>query len=526
MSALIYLWKTTMKNRIIKALHKPVTYIYLIVGIAYVALMVGSLGTMVLGMGWDQPMYLVYALSLLVFLSIPTSLIQYAKRKGLLFRPSEVHFLFQAPISPKLILLYEQFKSGMLSLLLSVVGVIVGVALFHVPVWKMLVYFVLAYLVETLLESSLVVLLYGNERFSENTMKLLCRLVWLIVFALAAFAVYLFFTEKSGWGVLPVLLDHPVLQGIPIIGWNIAFIRLLLIGPTVLNVTCTVLYLVTTAVLFVLAVRMKCQGAYYEDAMKFADDYQELVKKKSRGEVSGLTIGKKKKYGKATVTYKGGGAKAIFYRQLLEYKKNKTFIFGMFTLMCLIGGIGIAVFAYLNDLAHNPGKYFILPGVMAYIIFIFTAYATKWTKELENPYTYLIPDSPMKKMWYATLIEHIRSLIDGSLLTIPAAVILKLTPLQTILTILIYVCLQATKLYFNVLSEALLGNVLGNFGKQIMRLLGEAIVITFGVIAGVLGTILINMETGFLLMILVTVILTGLAAWGGSIAFGKMEALQ
>ena len=91
---------------------------------------------------------------------------------------------------------------------------------------------------------------------------------------------------------------------------------------------------------------------------------------------------------------------------------------------------------------------------------------------------------------------------------------------------LIYVCLQATKLYFNVLSEALLGNILGNFGKQMMRLLGEGIVIMIAVLACVAGTLLVNVEFGFFALILSSVILTGLVAWGGSIAFSKMESLQ
>ena len=224
--------------------------------------------------------------------------------------------------------------------------------------------------------------------------------------------------------------------------------------------------------------------------------------------------------------YKGSGAKAIFYRQLLEYKKNKTFIFGIFTLISLALGVGIAIFAYLNHLSASPYRFFIVPGVMAYMVFIFTSYATKWSKELENPYTYLIPDSTIRKVWYATLIEHVRSLVDGCLITIPAAVVLRLTPVQAVLTVLIYVCLQATKLYFNVLSEALLGNILGNFGKQMMRLLGEGIVIMIAVLACVAGTLLVNVEFGFFALILSSVILTGLVAWGGSIAFSKMESLQ
>ena len=40
----------------------------------------------------------------------------------------------------------------------------------------------------------------------------------------------------------------PWLQMIPVIGWQIAAYRLILLGPTVLNVICTVLYLGVVAV--------------------------------------------------------------------------------------------------------------------------------------------------------------------------------------------------------------------------------------------------------------------------------------
>ena len=61
-----------------------------------------------------------------------------------------------------------------------------------------------------------------------------------------------------------------------------------------------------------------------QDAAKFADDYAEMKARKNNGEMV-MSIGKKKKFKRASVEYKASGAKAIFYRQLLEYKKEKWF---------------------------------------------------------------------------------------------------------------------------------------------------------------------------------------------------------
>ncbi len=151
---------------------------------------------------------------------------------------------------------------------------------------------------------------------------------------------------------------------------------------------------------------MPCTGQYYEDAMKFADDYQEARKKSKKGEVA--VVGKKKMYRNAQVVYKGNGAKAIFYRQLLEYKKERFFIFGFVTLLYLAGGIFIGYLGIKQDFASKGiMKYYLIPGVMAYLSFIMSSYRSKWEKELENPYVFLIPESPFWKMFYATCIDHI-----------------------------------------------------------------------------------------------------------------------
>ena len=88
---------------------------------------------------------------------------------------------------------------------------------------------------------------------------------------------------------------------------------------------------------------MKCTGRYYEDAMQFADDFQKVMEKRKKGDTStGLKHGKVNRG--ASVTYKGSGAKAIFYRQLLEYKKSRFFLFGGQTLVSLVVAVGFPVY--------------------------------------------------------------------------------------------------------------------------------------------------------------------------------------
>lgn len=524
MESLIYLYVRSFKNRLIKALHKPVTYIYLILGIAYACLIIFGVGTMFEEWNMASPEGFALLLSGMTCFFLPTNIVTYAKRKGLLFRPSDVHFVFTSPVSPKLVLLYAQVKQYLLNLLMVLLLVIAGIALFHIPVWKMLVYFLLSFVVENILETSLMVCLYGNERLSEKTVRLLCRLLYLVLAALVLFGGYLYFFEVKSLSVITVFLEHPVLQCIPIVGWNIAFIRMLILGPTTLNVICTALYCISAAGLLFAARKMQCTGGYYEDAMKFADDYQEARNRQKKGEAAKLW--KKEKYRRAKVTYKGYYSKAIFYRQLLEYKKKRFFIFGGTTLACLIVGVAVGYMAFTETgMDLQMKQFFLVPIASAYVTFIFSGYLTKWAKEMESPYTYLIPDKPIRKLWYATLIEHIRSAADGLLVTLPAALVLGLPLGYILLNVLFYVCLQANKLYFSVLSESLLGNVLGNTGKTILRMVGQMIVITIAVVIAAVVTIAVNFTAGFLAMCLYMLVMAALVALGGSVAFAKMETV-
>lgn len=524
MSAFLYLFKTTIKNRIKKALKRPVTYLYTAFIIAYAIFILATLGSMAGDFGVATPEGLAGVFTGFAFFFIPANMLSYGKRKGLIFQQSDIHFMFPSPVNPKLVLINAHLKNIILGIIVGLGLIIGGVIWFKVPFWMMLLYFLFSQVVENILEGSIMLIFYGSEKLSEKTLKIIRYLMYAVILAFVGFGFY--FLSQNGFKVSTAFdyLNHEYLQVVPLIGWNIAAIHLIFVGPTVINVIGTALYCVSAVLLFVMAYRMKCQGGFYEDAMKFADDYAEARAKSKKGEVA--TIGKKKKFNKASITYKGYYGKAIFYRQLLEYKKNKFFIFGLNTLVSM----GAAVVAYFMsqdaEIATSIYRPFIIPGIMAYMCFIFSGYQTKWGKELSTPYTYLIPDRAIRKLWYATVIEHIRSFIDGAIFAIPAAILLKVTIWQMILSILIYICIQAFKLYSTVMLEALFGKSLGPTAKQIFRMLLMGTFIGFGVMAAILGNILVSLEVGFILMILTVTVITVAFMIVASSSFEKMESVE
>lgn len=521
MDAISYLYQTMLKNRIIRAFKKPITYIYLVFGALYAGMLLFGWDKIIESLKVNTPEGLTLVLTLFMLLIVPANMLTYAKRKGLIFKTSDVHLMFPAPIQPKLILIAAQLRAVFLGAAFSVIVVFIGVFSCGMPLWKMLLWYLFTIILENVFEASLVVLLYGNETLSDRMVRIFCGLIYALFLFFACFAFYLYLQTGVSLAFVEQFLSHPVIQCIPVVGWNIALIRLLLLGPTTLNVICTVFYTGSVLAVFLLAFRMKCTGGYFEDAMKFAEDYEEARQKNKKGETA--RIGKKEKYKKADILYRGTNAGAIFYRQLLEYKKSRFFIFGMQTIICLAAGIFAAVYAYRET---NEYGVFILAGIEAYISLILSGYATKWTKELANPLTYLIPDTAARKLWYSTKMEHIRSFIDACLLTLPGAVLFRISFWQEVLLILLYIFLQANKLYVIVLSEALVGNLLGTVGKQLMRMVFQVTAIGIAILGGALFGFLYGIEAGFLVMILVTGLLTLCISLLASKLFEKMEAVN
>ena len=528
MSALIYVTVRSFQNRLKARLRKPLTYVAILFIVLYVAMMLNSFNVIFSDMSVTGGEGISLILSFFVVWTIPVNLLYYARKRGLAFKHSDVHFIFSAPISPKQILLYAHAKTLPVSLVLNLFITAGGVIWFHVPVTKMILYFLVTFVVENILEASLMLLVFGNEFLKERGNAVLRGLVWACIGAMALLFVSQLFTKPLSFALVGDTLSHPLLQLIPLIGWNIAFIRLLLIGPDTLNLICAALYLITAAATAFTVRRMKCTGQYFEDAMTFADEYEAALKRQKTGRVEST---RKTKYKKASVAYKGNGAKAIYYRQLLEYKKSRFFLLNYNSFIML--GIGLAALAAVffqvfsvEDMEVGEAAVFILPGVSAYLTFIFSSIAPKWSKELSNPYTFLLPDTPLRNLLYSTLLEHIKALVDGALLCIPAGIALKLSPVQILLSILIYACLQANRLYISMVCDGILKPLFGGFGLTMVRMLTQGLIMLLGILGAAAGTAAAGIEAGFLILILIAVACASLLALLSSVLFGKMESLE
>lgn len=523
MGAVGYLYRRTLINRIKMSLHKPVTYFYMGLILFYMAFMPYSLRIMAMNGGIDSPGGMAGVLTLFAFWLIPGNLIAYAKRKGLVYRSCDVHFLFPSPIGPKQVLLYAHLRTIPMQILLNLFVVICGGFIFRVPVWKLVVYFLFSVVVENVLECCVMLLLYGTERLNEKQRSLIIKAAYGLLGILVIIGAYMYFLEGLSFQTVIHFLHSDAVQMVPVIGWYISVLHLLFTGATAVNIAGTILYFCLLAGVVTAAVRMKCTGAFYEDAMKFAEDYEEVLANRRQGGTD-KRLGKKQKFGKASVNWKRTGAGALFSRQLLEYKKSRFFIFDTSTVFALAAGI-IIPWLYVREEGFGAFTPFVIPAVSAYLIFIFTTLNGKWAKELKSPYTYMIPDSAFSKLVNATAIQIIQSLVNGLLITVPGAVVMGLSPVTTVLCVLAYVALSANKLYALAVAEIVVGGTMGTFGKQLFQMLIQMIVIGTAIMGAVLGFTMGGIDLAYLIMDVFMVLFTAIFMIVASLNFYRMETL-
>lgn len=96
--------------------------------------------------------------------------------------------------------------------------------------------------------------------------------------------------------------------------------------------------------------------------------------------------------------------------------------------------------------------------------------------------------------------------------------------MQMLLIAIVYTCMQANKLYINVLSQVIVGNILGNTGRQLFQLFLQGIVMCGGVVLGAIGFGISGVTLGFLLLIAYTVFMTVCIGIGASFAFVRVES--
>lgn len=147
----------------------------------------------------------------------------------------------------------------------------------------------------------------------------------------------------------------------------------------------------------------RTRGDYYEDVLDSAQTSFSAVTAAREGKATELTP-KKIKVGKSGIS-SGWGASAVSAKHKKENRRSRVFILDK---MSLVITVMLSVYS------------FIMPSVIG--IFVTAVYtltitvaAGRWAKELTYPYIYLIPEKPVKKLFYL-IREQLPSVLAESVI--------------------------------------------------------------------------------------------------------------
>lgn len=503
MSSLLFILRKQLKNVIRGLTHKPLALIgYILIGIMLVGFLVLVL-TMPSGTVRHGSNELFSAIfTALIVIALYFSLKQGIEKGSSYFRFSDVNLVFTAPLSPSKVLLYGFIKHTGTSLL------IVLFTIFQIPnvknnflladygIWMIL----LAILFYSLLYPILGMILYTFASHSSKRRKMIKRVldVSMLLFILGFFMEILI--QQSLLDAAMTYLNGDVFSWIPLVG------QLTTIGTAAVYGASPAFYLsilILTGMLVVFVVVLyKVELDYYEDVLSATEQTERRITAKRQGRDASLQQRKARKVKGGFSSY---GARVIFEKSMLEYRKTSYFLF--FDKASLI--IILAAVSFNFFLPDGRSSIFFPLFFSAYMLFFFIVQG-KWPQEMDKPYVFLIPESNGRKLIYMTLPENIKNLIDGILLFAISYFVYQTNLAVILLCIICYTLYGAVYIYGDIVSRRLFGSVHSKAMQIFIKLFVSFIVVLPGII--MMGIVYFMMDKNQFAAVLVVALWNFLAS--------------
>ncbi len=485
MKSLFFIIRKTLKNITKGAFKKPLVLVGYIFVLLFVILMVL--------MSFFMPSELVRSSSPGLFKGIVTlafafmyfTYLRIGIDKGsTYFRMADVNLAFTAPIKPNKIMLYafiKQIGSTLLFLFIAICQIPNlknNFAMYSYAAAVILLAAVLFALSYPLIN----MVLYS---WASKKAKRKKSLKWAFnIFAIAVVALALIDLAKTRdiGKTIESVLNNPIANYFPVIGWTASIANAAVTGFTlefwVGLIAMTGLIVGVSIALY----RMKLD--YYEDVLEGTEYVEAAVKAKREGNNMRFNL-KVKENVKQKIS--GKGAVALFYKHLVEIRKTSLFLFFDRASITVIVSSIIFKLVFPENLDNSLTLLIIL--AFALYMQLIMQIQGKLNTELDKHYIFLIPESSQKKLFYATLAEHIKNLIDGSILFIISGVMFKAPVPVIIACALTYTIFGAVYIYTDVFSMKIFGGVHSKGLLIFLKFLVNFLIIIPGVIAAVLAGI-------------------------------------
>ena len=471
MKPLFFLMRKELKNYLIELLKKPFLILIYVITIGMVVFALWSSMHRPVNPAATAPLATLKAIITVALLTLT----YYNVKRGIengstFFRQADVNLVFSAPISPKRILIYgflKQLSVTFLSMIFLMAQLPNLQSIYALSAGSLLVIMAAVFLF--FLALPLVgMLIYAIASQSHKARKVCQRVLdGVAVLIGAGFFLHLL-QVRDLLGAVRSFFGTDLFNHLPLVGWFRAVILSNVTGDmSTFYWNAGLLAAFFVAALFIL---YKVNTDYYEDVLSATERRESILQAQKEGRsIQRNSYGKIKR---ARQRYLGTGGWAILSRHLLEYKKKGFFFLDKYTLILVGWGIGSKYFSHssiISTLFYS-----------AYFAFFLTLQG-KWAQELNKPYIYLLPISSLQKIFYGTLAESLKNVVDGFAIFVAAGLVFKSTPLTIVLCALAYATYANIFIYGEVFIRKSFGDTLSKY-LALFKMLLMALILSPGIV--------------------------------------------
>ena len=428
MSALTFLVTRQWRNSLREKIRHPQFWIGVLVVLAYFALYIwqeishtGTTGVL------DNAMPKFKGGAMIVFLIAAFVGLNIGLNRGSsFFKASDINYLFVSPLSPNRILLYGLLKKCLACVLVTLLLLMQLTNLrfyFGLGIRELLI-LMGAWLLLTLSLSVISLSVYSISSVSKVMKRLFFAVLYLAAGSIIFGIVVALWKSGTPFSDTVTFFNEPVLRYIPLGGWAGGFLAEAMDGRTLYALAYAGLLLLLPLIGLLIAFHNR--SGYYEDVLTsighgygnslYHSSPDVIVKDKSKRRRSHL-IGRKR------------GEAVLFQRQVTEQKRSLTVLFDRGTLGML--ALAVVLGAFLQSLDRKGMYPFIMQilsvAILCYAM-IFTIPMGKFVDELNKPFIYLIPGSPLRKLYYASTAPMIKAFVEGLLCFVIVSIFARLHP--------------------------------------------------------------------------------------------------
>lgn len=433
MKALIYLYFLRMKGNIRNVFSKPSSAII-------ASLMILFYGGMFIAMltfgDTTLSMYHITDANFAIFVGIGMTAmmvgIMLMQSRKALFMENDAFYLFAGPFKRSQTMQFIMSQSIIGSLLCGLISlfmmVVFGNSLQYDILFLLLVVLShsLVYFFFTALYYYLYLLSIKDKKYKHISQYTLIVFILIIIGCfVAVLAQNNFVLDNAGVR----FINSELFYGVPLFGWIKMILISYVANDVVLLMLGLVLLLIACGIIYVMMIRYK--GDFVEVAMQDAIEFTTRYKEVKAGTRKSMNDKKIRNIKHAEFKE---GAGAIFSKNILLMKKANTF-FGYQDIIYIVIYLVISI---LSDLGFMFFVY-----MMIFWVFLSVQNA-EFMKEMENYQIYLIPASPLKKLWYLLLPYFIKYIVLAALPILLGAVLMHanfLEALQYYIMLAGYACL-------------------------------------------------------------------------------------